>query len=218
MKLLSDLSASTAIPTGDWVRPLISPASGRHLLLLPFTKRAIIQYCCKILINALKIRILADPKSCSDTELGNLLVLLQVDWPEEQPLAEFICDCISVRGHFTYLQFGHYIVCPDLIEQFMSMWCGDVHLEFIVPPQMSCGGGGSGGGSAVTTTATSAAASAAAASRRIGTRGADKGVKDDFKQFMKQQILKGFDVEMIVQRFVQAERGQLLQSLGISNL
>lgn len=214
MKLLSDLPASTTtIPAGDWIRPLTSstpPNGARQLLLLPVTKRAIIQYCCKLLINALKARILTDLKSATDNDLGNLLVLLQVDWPEEQSLAEFICDCIAARGFFTYLQFGSYIVCPDLIEQFMSMWCGDVHLEFIVPNAGGCAAtaGGTNGngtdGSAATT-----------ATRRIGTRGADKGVKDDFKHFMKQQMLKVIDVETIVQRFVQAERGQLMQTLGI---
>lgn len=134
---------------------------------------------------------MTDP-SCTDSLLGNLLVLLQLDWPEEQPLAEYIFNIIQTKGHFIYLQFTNYIICVDMIEQFMSMWYshgGDVHLEFS-PSQANL------------------------PSKRIGTRGADKGVKDDFKQIIKQQILKcNDDIESLIQHFITQEHMRLVQNI-----
>ncbi|KAJ6634031.1 Integrator complex subunit 10, partial [Pseudolycoriella hygida] len=163
MKILGDMPTHS----GQWVKNLSMNCPGRHLLVLPLSRRAIIQYCTKILVTALKQKVMNDP-TCTDSLLGNLLVLLQLDWPEEQPLAEYIFNIIQTKGHFIYLQFTNYIICVDMIEQFMSMWYshgGEVHLEF-------------------------SPAQANLPSKRIGTRGADKGVKDDFKQIIKQQILK----------------------------
>lgn len=73
-----------------------------------------------------------------------------------------------------------------MIEEFMSMWYphgGDVHLEFIQIQQQTLG------------------------TRRIGTRGADKGVKEDFKQIIRQQILRSNEdiVELIIQFIIDGE-------------
>lgn len=124
--------------------------------------------------------------------LGNLLVMLQLNWPEDQHLAEQIFTIIRTKGHFIYLQFSAYIICVDMIEEFMSMWYphgGDVHLEFVAPqPQLGA--------------------------RRIGTRGADKGHKDDFKQVMKQQILRCNDnIETIMHQFLTQEHMRLVQNI-----
>lgn len=137
---------------------------------------------------------MADPENLSDTELGNLLVLLQLNWPQELPLAEVIFKIIQNKGQFCYLPFCNYIICPDMIEQFMAMWFphgGDIHLEFTAPPGPPTLG-----------------------SRRIGTRGADKGVKDDFKLLMKQQMLKcNESAETSIQYFIQKENITLLQDI-----
>lgn len=124
--------------------------------------------------------------------LGNLLVMLQLNWPEGQLLAEQIFTIIRTKGHFIYLQFSAYIICVDMIEEFMSMWYphgGDVHLEFVAPqPQLGA--------------------------RRIGTRGADKGHKDDIKQVIKQQILRCNDnIETIMHQFLTQEHMRLVQNI-----
>ncbi|KAJ6635420.1 Integrator complex subunit 10 [Pseudolycoriella hygida] len=187
MKILGDMPTHS----GQWVKNLSMNCPGRHLLVLPLSRRAIIQYCTKILVTALKQKVMNDP-TCTDSLLGNLLVLLQLDWPEEQPLAEYIFNIIQTKGHFIYLQFTNYIICVDMIEQFMSMWYshgGEVHLEF-------------------------SPAQANLPSKRIGTRGADKGVKDDFKQIIKQQILKcNDDIETLIQHFITQEHMRLVQNI-----
>ena len=52
MKTLAELP----VTNGNWVKNLSNPTTGRHLILLPLTKRAVIQYCTKIIVNALKVR------------------------------------------------------------------------------------------------------------------------------------------------------------------
>lgn len=133
----------------------------------------------------------SDQRNASDAMLGNLLVLLQVDWPNEKPLAEAIFEQIASNGRFTFLNFSKYIICSDFIEEFMFVYMhgNDVQLEF-AQPQASLG------------------------TRRIGTRGADKGVKDDFKQLVRKQIARCNDniVNLIVQ-FVADERVALAQNM-----
>lgn len=57
MKILSELPSAT----GNWLQD-ISGTNGRHVVFLPMTKRAILQYCVKILINALKVGKQARPR------------------------------------------------------------------------------------------------------------------------------------------------------------
>lgn len=51
MKILGEMPAYS----GQWVKNLSVNCPGRHLLVLPMSRRAIIQYCTKILVNALKV-------------------------------------------------------------------------------------------------------------------------------------------------------------------
>lgn len=186
LSCLSDLTKQT----GCFVDNLIVQTKGRHLTLLPLTKRAILQYCTKMIISLLKPKI-HDPL-CSNTTLGNILVLLQLDWPNEIQLAENIFEIIRNRRSFTYLLFPTYIINMDFIEEFMNMWYphgGEINLEFI-PPQSSVG-----------------------QTRRIGTRGADKNTKEDFKQIIKQQITKSNDdIDLIIIQFIQQERNIIIQT------
>lgn len=53
LQILNDLP----VTTGTFVNPLSNGVSGRHLILLPLTKGAIIQYCTKVLVNLMKVTI-----------------------------------------------------------------------------------------------------------------------------------------------------------------
>lgn len=127
----------------------------------------------------------------NDDILGNLLILLQLDWPTEKGLAESIFEQISNKGQFTFLHFTKYIMCTDFIEEFMYIYMhgNDVQLEF-TPPQTN------------------------SATRRIGTRGADKEVKDDFKQLLKQQVSRSNDsIENLIVQFITQEHAALLANI-----
>lgn len=51
--------------------------------------------------------------------------------------------------------------------------------------------------------------------RRIGTRGADKGVKEDFKHAMRRQVIRSNDpIDQVVTNFVLGERVHIAQCLN----
>lgn len=122
-------------------------------------------------------------------------MLLQLDWPAEHVLAEQVFAVIVARGAFTYLPFSKYVICCDLIEQFMSLCYphgGDIHLVF----------------------ASETSPTNSAAMRQHGTRGANKGQRDDFKLLMRQQIRRCNDpVDECVERFIVEEQVNLMQNL-----
>lgn len=72
---------------------------------------------------------------------------------------------------------------------YIYMHGNDVQLEF-APPQPNLG------------------------TRRIGTRGADKGVKDDFKHLLKQQIARSSDdIESLIIQFFTQEHAGLVKNI-----
>lgn len=122
--------------------------------------------------------------------MGNMLVLLQLDWPKEMNIAEMIMDIIRNRRSFSYTLFPTYIINIDMVEEFMHMWYpqgNDIQLEFI-PPQTTIG------------------------QRRIGTRGADKKDVRDFDQVIRQQIAKSNDdLENLLIQFIMHEGINIVQ-------
>jgi len=88
-----------------------------------------------------------------------------------------------------------YIINVDIIEEFTHMWYphgGELQLEFM-PPQPNIG------------------------QRRIGTRGAYKGVKENFKHFIKQQISRcNEEIDLLIAGFIQHEYPRLVQSLVVT--
>lgn len=51
MKILTELPKFT----GKFAKNIISNVSGRNMVFLPITKRAILQYCTKFLVKTLKV-------------------------------------------------------------------------------------------------------------------------------------------------------------------
>ncbi|CRK87481.1 CLUMA_CG001282, isoform A [Clunio marinus] len=165
-------------------------ACDRSFLFLPLTRNAIVQYCTRIIISALKRKLFKDPTKVDDYQLGSLLVLLQLEFYENIPLVEHIFEIIRVKG-LDFPLFHSFIINIDMIEEFMNLWRGhEVILRL------------------------SSSTSTPSTQRRIGTRGADKNVKEDFKQIIKQQVLRsGEDVVSLVIQFIEQENLNLLQNL-----
>lgn len=130
--------------------------------------------------------------------LGNLLVLIQLDWPSEQTLAEQVFNMITARRAFTYLNFSKYIICVDFIEQFMSLWYphgGEVQLIL---------------------DAASAIAANAPTLSPVNTRrkGAEKALREDYRPIVRQQVQRcNDDVDALVTRFIVDERMSLLANM-----
>ncbi|ETN63570.1 integrator complex subunit 10 [Anopheles darlingi] len=176
---------------GSYLENVALTPTARVLMLIPLTKRAILHYLVQTLVAILKPK-LVDPE-CSNSVLGNLLVLSQLNWPHESTTVEIIFEIIKSRRQFSYLLFTSYIITAEIIEEFMHLWTHspEVKLELAMPQQ-----------------------SLATGARRIGTRGADKGVKEDFKQTIRQQIARSNDdIDELMMQFLQQQHLSLVQNV-----
>ncbi|XP_026745092.1 integrator complex subunit 10-like [Trichoplusia ni] len=167
---------------------LIVGGKHRHLHFLPVTKVAIMHYFCTLLI-----RILSNSENKTDVTHGHMLVLMQLGWPQEEAIFIHIMDIIRQKGVFHYHLFSTYIIHIDILEELSYIWNeqgNNVVLDIIPNSQQHLG------------------------QRRIGTRGADKGVKEDFKQAMKAQVARSNEsiLNLMVQ-FITSERKFFTQIL-----
>lgn len=177
------LAALLQLPNVDgMLEPdLIVEGKHRHLHFLPLTKVAIVHYFCTLLI-----RILMSSENMSDVTYGHILVLMQLGWPQEEAIFIQILDYIRQRGVFHYHLFTTYIIHIDILEELSYIWNEqgtNIVLDILPNSQQHLG------------------------QRRIGTRGADKGVKEDFKQAMKAQVARSNEslINLIIQ-FITSER------------
>lgn len=193
-KELAQSYSSTEIPQGEYLKELTVAGgglgvAGRQLILLPMTKRAILQYCVRILVAKLEARLPNLMPGPSNTVLGYLLVLLQLDWPNGMALALLVFKLISAKRSFTFLPFSKYIILTDFIEEFSYMWSpqgGEVTLEL----------------------------ASSTKTRNYGTRRADKGVKEDFKQIMREQIVRSYeDMDFLIIKFILQEHKTLFHEM-----
>lgn len=186
----SILAALSQLPSMEGVLEpdLLVGGKHRHLHFLPLTKVAIVHYFCSILI-----RILLNTGNTADLTYGHMLVLMQLGWPQEESIFLHILDVIRQKGVFHYHLFSAYIIHIDILEEFTYIWNEqgkNVVLDILSNSQQHLG------------------------QRRIGTRGADKGVKEDFKQAMKAQVARANEslFNLMVQ-FITSERSYLMQVL-----
>lgn len=165
---------------------LIVGGKHRHLHFLPLTKVAIMHYFCTILI-----RILLNTGNNTDLTYGHMLVLMQLGWPQEEAIFIHILDVIRQKGGFHYHLFSAYIIHIDILEELSFIWNeqgNNIVLDILPNSQQHLG------------------------QRRIGTRGADKGVKEDFKQAMKAQVARSNEsVLNLMTQFISSERPYFLQ-------
>ncbi|XP_067014792.1 integrator complex subunit 10 [Anabrus simplex] len=165
--------------------------SNRHMHYLPLARTQVLQYCVKLLVSALKQCLL---KLTVDTDLviGHMITLLQLDWPLEEELFNKLMERIRQKGSFSYTPFASYVVNVDILEEFMYLSTeqgGSISLD-IIPSTLST------------------------SQRRISTRGADKGVKEDFKMAMRRQVARSSEpLDLLIIKFLSNERELLLQSL-----
>lgn len=94
-----------------------------------------------------------------------------------------------MKQKFSFPDFTTYIICPDFLEEFMYMYTHEskIQLELNVP-------------------------TATTHTRRIGTRGADKGIKDEFKQLIRKQMARSNeDIESLIVDFITQQRDLLMK-------
>ncbi|XP_018329215.1 integrator complex subunit 10 isoform X2 [Agrilus planipennis] len=169
---------------GSLSTQLVIGGNQRHLHYLPLTLNGVLQFCVKLLIRCIKHTLIYN-----DLVIGNLLVLIQLDWPLEEDFLPFLMNQIQQRGSFSYMLFQTYIINIDILEELSYLWSergGGVTLDIL--PHLG--------------------------QRRIGTRGADKGVKEEIKQTIKRQISRNNDrLDQLLIKFITQQRGHIQQFL-----
>ncbi|XP_054258425.1 integrator complex subunit 10 [Macrosteles quadrilineatus] len=165
----------------------------RHLHFLPLRRLPVLQYCCKLLIQALRRNLVTISMEC-DLAMGHMLVLMQLDWPQHEALQAEVIKRIRIRSSFTYALFTKYIVLPDIVDDFMLLSTENVSLD-ILPPSSN----------------------QMLNHRRISTRGVDKGAKEDFKLAMKRQVARSVEpIDGIITSFLTEQRDLINHSLSTS--
>lgn len=169
-----------------------STARIRHLHFLPLARLPVLQYCVRLLFNALKDAILHITSLPNlDTLMGHLMVLSQLDWPTERPLISSLCARIKEKGSFCYDLFSQYLIQIDILEEFMFMATqGDSipRLELSKPTTQQL-----------------------LSQRRVTTRNVDKGVKEDLKMTIKRQVARSDEpIDALIIQFLSTEKIQVV--------
>lgn len=166
----------------------------RHLHYLTIARLPILQYCCRLLLVAIKENF-SLPGAVGDLAIGHALVLMQIDWPQEASTLCTITERILNRSAFSYPLFQAYIIGVDILEELTYLWTEH------------------GGGVSLDISNNSGVPQ----NRRITTRGADKGVREEVKLAMRRQAARdGIDpLDELLQRFIVNEKAAILHSLII---
>ncbi|KAI5725488.1 hypothetical protein M8J77_016082 [Diaphorina citri] len=164
----------------------------RHLHFLPLARLPVLQYCTRLLFNALKDAILHITSLVNlDILMGHLMVLSQLDWPQERSLISSLCDRIRDKGSFSYDLFTQYLIQIDILEEFMFMANqsdGAIRFELSKPTNQQL-----------------------LSQRRVTTRNVDKGVKEDLKMTIRRQVARSEEaVDALIVKFLTQENIQLV--------
>lgn len=145
---------------------------------------------------------------------------MQIDWPQEASTLSMITERIINRGSFSYPLFQAYIICVDILEELTYLWTehgGGVSLDIAT---------GSGVLQSILfyifyilniISYLLFILYKNILDRRITTRGADKGVREEVKQAMRRQAARdGIDpLDELLQKFIINEKVAILHSLII---
>lgn len=187
------VASSLPIIPGKVSHNLTVPGA-RHLHYLTLARFPILQYCCRLLLLAVKDNF-SLPGGVGDLAIGHALVLMQIDWPQEASTFTTITERIINRRSFAYPLFQAYIICVDILEELAYLWTEHgrgVSLDISI-------------------------SSGVLQNRRITTRGADKGVREEVKQAMRRQTARdGIDpLDELIQKFIINEKNAILHGLII---
>ena len=167
-------------------------AKSRHLRFLPLTRGGLISYCCRLVTAILQEKALQH-NAGGDLAMGHILVVLQYNWPDQRELFNMMMHRVKKKESFSYPLFAQYVVNIEILEEIMYLSTvegGGVALDLFP-------GGGAGLGGA-----------------RPGTRGANRGEKEDFRQTMRRQAARSQEpIDRIIVDFFAGHSDLILQCL-----
>ena len=176
-------------------RSLTMPTSKlRHVHFLDFNRQSIISYATRVLIYSLKERVL-QPIAKSDLAIGHVVVLLQYCYPQEEDFVSMIIHKIKVSDAFTYPIFMRHVTHIEFLEMFSNIM-SESSVTLDIAPTLN-------------------GAPAASSTRRLGTRGANRGEKNEIKTAIKKQAsTRAYDnMDEVIIDFVNRNRDTLFSAV-----
>jgi len=180
----------------------VTGGRGRHIHFLPFFSRPVLAYCCRLLVHVLKDRCLQPAtlggRQGDDSVLGHVIVLLQYIWPEERDLFYLLISRIQSRETFCYPILCDYIFRMEFLEEFSGLLYDSgrkIALDIChAAPQ---------------------AAVAQTQSRKVATRGANKGEKDEMRSALRSQARRTAhtSLDTVIVSFLTTHRQSVLDCL-----
>ena len=186
----------------------------RHVHFLPFSRQSILSYCCRLLIHILKDRSLkADiGKTTNDVAIGHVIVLLQYCYPEEKDLLNLLLHKIRLKDTFSYPIFCNYVIHIQFLEEFALIVNTSSKTSGAAP--MGSALGGTGVVLDICPPDMSKNGDSNVSSRRLGTRGANKGEKTEVKAALKRQVARSYEsLDVIISEFLTKNRDSIFQCL-----
>ena len=186
----------------------------RHVHFLPFNRQSILSYCCRLLIHILKDRSLkADiGKTTNDVAIGHVIVLLQYCYPEEKDLLNLLLHRIRMKDTFSYPIFCNYVIHIQFLEEFALIVNTSSKTSGAAP--MGSALGGTGVVLDICPPDMSKNGDSNVSSRRLGTRGANKGEKTEVKAALKRQVARSYEsLDVIISEFLTKNRDSIFQCL-----
>ena len=168
----------------------------RHVHFLDFNRQSIISYATRVLIYSLKERVL-QPIAKNDLAIGHVVVLLQYCYPQEEDFVSMIIHKIKVSDAFTYPIFMRHVTHIEFLEMFSNIMTESSVTLDIAP------------------TLNGAPAASSASTRRLGTRGANRGEKNEIKTAIKKQASsRAYDnLDEVIIDFVNRNRDTLFSAV-----
>ena len=176
-------------------RLTIPTSRQRHCRFIPLTRSAVLSYCCKLLTCLLQERAL-QPGVQGDMAMGHTITIMQYNWPDNRELFYHLLNRVRGREGFSYPLFCQYVINIEILEEvmFLANEQGGGLVMDIVPG----GSGGTSGGSG-----------------RVGTRGANRGEKEEFRNAMRKQAARSHEsIDRIIVEFLTNHIDLILQTLA----
>ena len=184
---LAEAAAGLTLPTS---RP-------RHCRFIPLSKWSVLTYCCSLLISTLQEKALL-PGAGGDLAMGHCITLLQYNWPHTRELFYHLLNRVKGREGLVYPLFCKYVINIEVLEEIMFL-AGDqggAVVMDILPGDRDRGYTG-------------------AAGARVGTRGANRGEREEFRAAMRRQAARSHEnIENIIVEFLTTETNLILETFA----
>ena len=195
MAVVADLASSSDTEEGVSAGLTTPTSKTRHCRFIQLTRPAVLTYCCRLLTSLLQEKAMF-PGAGGDLATGHCMVLLQYNWSDcadNRELFYYLLNRVKGKEGFTYPLFCKYVINIEILEEIMHLASEGGGLLLDILPGSWAGGAGA----------------------RPGTRGANRGGREEFRSAMRRQAARSHEnIEAVIVEFLSAEASLILQTLA----